>query len=45
MSNVRIERPNTVIKATITPVSNTVKTKVSAAIQSVVNAIKAKHLQ
>jgi hypothetical protein len=45
MSNVRIERPNTVIKVTVSPVSSVLKAKVSTAIQSVVNAIKAKHLQ
>lgn len=44
MSNVRIERPNTVIKTTIGQVSSNVKVKVTNAITAVVNKIKEKHL-
>ncbi len=40
----RIERPAQVIKPVIAPISNEVKTKVSLALQEVVNAIKNKHL-
>ena len=45
MSSVRTERPAQIIKPTIAPISNDIKTKISTALQSVVNAIKAKHLQ
>jgi len=45
MSTIRTERPAQVIKPTIAPISNGVKTKISTAVQSVINAIKAKHLQ
>lgn len=44
MSNVRIERPNTVIKTTIAQISSPVKVKVANAIALVVNKIKEKHL-
>lgn len=40
----KIERPQTVIKVVVAPLNSNVKTKVSTAIQSVVNAIKQKHL-
>jgi len=40
----KIERPQTVIKVTIAPIATEIKTKVSTAIQSVVDRIKAKHL-
>jgi hypothetical protein len=44
MEKKRIERPNQTIKANVTPVSNDIKVKLTAAFQSVINAIKAKHL-
>lgn len=37
-------RPNTVIKATITPITTEVKTKVVAAFQNFITKIKEKHL-
>ncbi len=40
----RIERPAQTIKPIIAPLSNTVKEKVAAAFQEVVNRIKEKHL-
>ena len=40
----KIERPQTVIKVVVAPISTELKDKVSTAMQSVVNAIKAKHL-
>jgi hypothetical protein len=40
----RIERPAQIIKSNITPISIGLKTKLSAAIQTVVNKIKEKHL-
>jgi hypothetical protein len=40
----KIERPQTVIKITITPITTELKAKVSTAIQSVVDRIKVKHL-
>ena len=44
MPSNKIERPATVIKSTITPITTEVKTKVSAAFQVVINKIKEKHL-
>ena len=41
---IREERPTTVIKALIRPLSTDLKTKISTAFQSVVTAIKDKHL-
>lgn len=40
----RTERPPQTIKAIIAPLSNDLKAKVSTAFQSVVSAIKVKHL-
>lgn len=40
----RIERPITVIKTIINPLSIDVKTKISTAFQSFVTAVKDKHL-
>ena len=40
----RIERPITIIKSIISPVSMDVKTKISNAFQSFVTAVKDKHL-
>jgi hypothetical protein len=40
----RIERPSTVIKSIINPLSMDVKTKISTAFQSFVTAVKDKHL-
>jgi hypothetical protein len=40
----KIERPQTVIKVVVVPIATELKTKVSTAIQSVVNKIKEKHL-
>jgi hypothetical protein len=41
---IRVERPITVIKPIIAPISNDVKVKVASAIQAAVTAIKDKHL-
>jgi hypothetical protein len=40
----RIERPVTVIKAIVNPLSTDVKTKISTAFQSFVTILKDKHL-
>jgi hypothetical protein len=40
----KIERPQTVIKSVVSPISVELKTKVSSAIQTFVNRVKAKHL-
>lgn len=40
----RTERPAQTIKTNVTPINQTVKTKVAAAFQAVVDAIKTKHL-
>lgn len=40
----KIERPQTVIKVIVAPITTELKAKVSTAIQSVVDRIKAKHL-
>jgi hypothetical protein len=41
---IREERPSTVIKAKVGSLSSDLKTKISAAFQAVVTAIKDKHL-
>jgi hypothetical protein len=41
---IREERPSTVIKAVISPISTDLKTKISTAFRAVVTAIKDKHL-
>jgi hypothetical protein len=40
----RIERPAQTIKTNVTPINETLKIKISGAIQEVVNKIKEKHL-
>jgi hypothetical protein len=40
----KIERPQTVIKVLVKPITTELKTKVSSAIQSFVNRVKDKHL-
>jgi hypothetical protein len=40
----RVERPKQTIKTIITPLSSDLKTKAATAIQSVVTAIKNKHM-
>jgi hypothetical protein len=40
----KIERPQTVIKVLITPITTEVKAKTSNAIQSFINKVKEKHL-
>ena len=40
----RVERPDNVIKRIVSPLTSDTKTKISAAIQVVVNKIKEKHL-
>ena len=40
----RVERPAQTIKGIVAPLSNDLKVKVANAFQSVVSAIKAKHL-
>ena len=44
MSNIKSKRPDTVIKSTITPISNEVKVKVANAFQNFISKIKEKHL-
>jgi hypothetical protein len=44
MGNTRVERPATVIKELIAPITSEKKVKIAAAIQELVNRIKAKHL-
>jgi hypothetical protein len=41
---IREQRPSTVIKAVISPLSTDLKTKISTAFQEVVTKIKEKHL-
>lgn len=41
---IREERPDTVIKPVIAPLSTDIKTKISTAFQEVVTKIKEKHL-
>jgi hypothetical protein len=38
------QRPNTVIKATIAPITTEIKTKVASAFQNFISKIKEKHL-
>jgi hypothetical protein len=40
----KIERPQTVIKVIVAPITTELKVKLSTAIQSVADRIKAKHL-
>ncbi len=40
----KIERPNSIITVNITPVTDVVKLKIANAVNSVVTAIKDKHL-
>jgi hypothetical protein len=44
MSSTRIERPTTVIKKLIAPITSEKKVKIAAAVQEFVNRIKEKHL-
>jgi hypothetical protein len=44
MSSTRIERPYTVVKKLIAPITSEKKVQVAAAVQEFVNRIKAKHL-
>jgi len=43
-AKIREERPTTVIKAVVSPLSTDLKTKISTAFQEVVTKIKEKHL-
>jgi hypothetical protein len=43
-TKMKIERPNSIIKANITPLTDVVKLKISNAVNSVVTSIKIKHL-
>ena len=43
-NKMKIERPNSVIKVNITPLTADKKTKIASAVQEVVNKIKTKHL-
>jgi hypothetical protein len=43
-AKIREERPTTVIKAVINPLSVDIKTKISTAFQAFVTAVKDKHL-
>ena len=43
-NNIRIERPNSVIKVNISSVDSAVKVKAATAIQAFVTKIKEKHL-
>lgn len=44
MASIRVERPTTVIKNIVTPISSETKAQISTAVQEIVNRIKAKHL-
>jgi hypothetical protein len=44
MANTRVERPTTVIKEIIAPITSEKKVKIAAAVQEFVNRIKEKHL-
>ena len=44
MANTRVERPATVIKEIIAPITSEKKVKIAAAVQEFVNRVKAKHL-
>jgi hypothetical protein len=43
-TKIKVERPNSIIKVNIVPLSDAVKVNVAAAVNSVVTAIKDKHL-
>jgi len=43
-TKIKVERPNSIIKVNIIPLSDAVKLKVANAVNSVVTAIKDKHL-
>jgi hypothetical protein len=43
-TKMKVERPNSIIKVNIIPLTDVVKLKVAAAVNSVVTAIKDKHL-
>ncbi len=45
MANTRVERPTTVVKELIAPISSTKKVQIATAVQEIVNRIKNKHLQ
>lgn len=44
MASNRIERPRTVVKELITPITSTKKIQIAAAVQEFVNRVKSKHL-
>lgn len=44
MANTRVERPTTVVRELIAPITTPKKAQVAAAVQEFVNRIKAKHL-
>ena len=44
MANTRVERPTTVIKELIEPITSEKRVKSAAAVQEIVNRIKEKHL-
>lgn len=43
-TKIKIERPNSIIKVNVTSVTDAVKVKIAEAVNSVVTAIKDKHL-
>lgn len=43
-TKMKVERPNSIIKVNIIPLTDVVKVKVAEAVNSVVTAIKEKHL-
>ena len=43
-TKIKTERPNSIIKVNISPLSDVVKLKIANAVNSVVTAIKDKHL-
>jgi hypothetical protein len=43
-TKIKTERPNSIIKANISPLTDVVKLKIANAVNSVVTAIKVKHL-
>jgi hypothetical protein len=43
-TKMKVERPNSIIKVNIIPLADVVKLKVASAVNSVVTAIKEKHL-
>ncbi len=43
-TKIKVERPNSIIKVNITPLTDVIKAKTAIAVNSVVFAIKAKHL-